>query len=85
MPMPTPEMYADKFGHMASNHTVHLIFMNSIDGAPTARCIIQLPNAVAKELAMVLRKHIKELEARAGTIALPANEMENLELAMEDW
>ena len=49
-------------------------------------CVIRLSHETAKTLSMLLRKQLRQYERDTKTsIALPADVLNNLSLAPEDW
>ena len=49
------------------------------------RAIIRLNHAPAKVFAIMLKRALKELESRNGSIPLPADFMESIGLAEDEW
>lgn len=58
--------------------------VGQVKGAHQAKVELKVPPAAAKELAIVLTKHIKDLEQEGGVIPISAEWMAKIGIAPED-
>ena len=81
----TLEIFADSLGIATSPRAVRIILKDDTDRQVT-KAVIVLPPVVAKELALLLRKHLKDHERRDDTIIqVPDAFWPRVGIAQEDW
>lgn len=79
---PPPGHYSNNVSVSGSKHTITIAFSIN-EGPPNS--IVYLPPAVAKMMAMTLRKGLKELEESAGEIMLSEDDYRLMNIHSEDW
>jgi len=78
-----PEYFADNIEVRTSSAIITLTLSEAGHGQ---KANIKIPPQLAKQMAILLRKQIKEMERRGGFTILVKNEwLERVGVAPEDW
>lgn len=75
--------YGDALHIQVTDYTVTIGFGQQ--GSPTPDVVVKVPPVVAKHLAMLLRRHLKDYERKLGGLEVPTALLEKMGVAPEDW
>ncbi len=81
----TPPLFpAEQISVTTSDYSIRLVF--ALAGAPEPLCVIVIPHAIAKQLAMILRNQLVQVEKASGApIRILPAAYKQMGVAPEDW
>ena len=83
--MTAPEYYGDAVQILTTDSIITLTLLEN-QGTLVPKATIKIPLRIAKELALVLRHHLKRAESRQGEAIMVSPEwFKQVGVAPEDW